>query len=100
MKLTNRGYHRLFFALDFEDEFKQQLHSWSINQPIDGRRVELENLHLTLLFLGNIKNHQVYDIIDNVELPEIPAFDISVQKTGYFPKQEIYFVKFLKESRK
>ncbi|WMS89161.1 RNA 2',3'-cyclic phosphodiesterase [Pleionea litopenaei] len=91
MKLANRGHHRLFFALDFEDDFKQQLHSWSINQPIDGRRVELNNLHLTLLFLGSIKNHQVYDIIDNVELPEIPTFDISVQKTGYFPKQEILF---------
>ncbi len=91
MKLSNKGQHRLFFAIDFDDEFKQSLVDWIDTLDINGRRVEQENLHLTLQFLGDVSNHQVFDVIDAISVPQVRPFPIEISKTGYFPKNEILF---------
>ena len=91
MKLSNKGQHRLFFALDFSDEFKQQLHEWQLSLGIHGRLIESENFHLTLLYLGSIKNHQVFDVIDQIENPEIKNFTLSPGKFGFLMKTEVLY---------
>jgi 2'-5' RNA ligase len=91
MKLSNKGQHRLFFAIDFDDAFKEALFDWICGLEINGRRVDKNNLHLTLQFLGHVNNHQVFDIVDSITIPQIMPFDISLDKTGYFPKNQILF---------
>lgn len=91
MKLSSKGQHRLFFAIDFEDTFKDALYDWVCGLDINGRLVDKDNLHLTLQFLGSVNNHQVFDIVDQITTPQIKPFEISLNKTGYFPKNEILF---------
>ncbi|WP_144393109.1 RNA 2',3'-cyclic phosphodiesterase [Pleionea sediminis] len=91
MNLSAKGRHRLFFAIDFEDDFKDKIAQWTLLLDINGRRVAPENYHLTLQFLGDVNNHQVFDIIDTMEIPEIKPFELSINKTGYFPKNELLF---------
>ncbi|MEE4244803.1 MAG: RNA 2',3'-cyclic phosphodiesterase [Kangiellaceae bacterium] len=89
---SETGQHRLFFALDFNDEFKSSLYQQCMMFDINGRRVNKENYHLTLQFLGSVNNHQVYDIIERVSIPGIKPFHLSLDKTGYFVKNEIMFI--------
>jgi 2'-5' RNA ligase len=91
MKLSSKGHHRLFFAIDFDESFKQSLYDWICSLDINGRLVAMENLHLTLQFLGQINNHQVFDIVDRISIPQIKPFEIRLDKTGYFPKNQILF---------
>lgn len=91
MKLSSKGQHRLFFALDFQDDIKQAIARWSKTLAMIGRPVATENYHVTLQFLGNVNNHQVFDIIDAINVPDIKPFTVEVGTTGYFPKQNILF---------
>ncbi|MCO7227346.1 RNA 2',3'-cyclic phosphodiesterase [Pleionea sp. CnH1-48] len=91
MRLSSRGKHRLFFALDFEPSFKQSLAQWAQSIAYDGRAVDTYNYHLTLQFLGTVNNHQVFDIIDAIGDNKIRSFSLSANKTGYFPRNEILF---------
>jgi len=91
MKLSSKGQHRLFFALDFQDDIKQAIARWCATLAMNGRPVAKENYHLTLQFLGNVNNHQVFDIIDAIDIPNIKPFTVNIGTTGYFPKQNILF---------
>ncbi len=91
MKLSNKGKHRLFFALELSDDFKQQVDSWRSTLGINGRNVPSENFHITLQFLGSVSNHQVFEIVDQITIPQIKPFSVSLGKTGYFAKNEILF---------
>ncbi len=91
MQLSNRGNHRLFFAIDFTPEFKQSINDWSLNLNINGRRVDKENYHITLWFLSSIANHRVFDIVDAIECPQIPPFPCKLGATQYWQKSEILF---------
>ena len=91
MKLSGSGKHRLFFALDFNEEFKQQLADWRLSLALQGHWIEKENFHLTLMFLGNIKNHQVFDIVDLIQPPQIKPFTLTAENIGFFPRNHILF---------
>ncbi|NVJ59541.1 MAG: RNA 2',3'-cyclic phosphodiesterase [Gammaproteobacteria bacterium] len=92
MKLSSRGQHRLFFAIDIDDSTRQSLDAWSQSINLNGRRVPSDNYHITLQFLGNISNHQVFDVIDTIEQPNFSPFHITFSNTGYYPKNEILFL--------
>lgn len=49
--------------------------------------VEKENLHLTLLFLGEVDNREIPDVCKAVAngLKDLPPFELSVEGTGCFP---------------
>ncbi len=59
---------RLFVALDLPDEVRQQLSQLaeSLAQEYDGRVVPVENLHVTLAFLGAIAEEEVDEVRDRV----------------------------------
>jgi 2'-5' RNA ligase len=53
----------------------------------DVKWVEPENLHITLLFLGDVDQREVIDICRAAQkaLVELPAFTMSVEGAGCFP---------------
>jgi 2'-5' RNA ligase len=85
-------HERLFFALWPNDQVRQQINSAYHNfsdLKDKGRRVPLENLHMTLHFLGNIKLADVDCFIQQAGKVKASKFDLSLTCRGYFKKPKI-----------
>lgn len=81
---------RTFIAIDIPDELKEKIYNAFKNerQRVKGVKwVEKENLHLTLKFLGEIKEEKIKEI--EKILDEIPnkfrSFEVSLGELGGFP---------------
>ena len=53
---------------------------------IDGKPVELQNLHFTLQFLGEISEEITQKIIQSLKTIEFSSFDVNLKEIGAFPK--------------
>ena len=86
--------HRLFIALEIDDETRQTLTTLQFDlsrqfPDIEVKWVEPENLHLTLIFLGDVDSrelHAITKIMKTIGQDE-PPFSMSVQGLGAFPSQ-------------
>jgi 2'-5' RNA ligase len=54
---------------------------------LDARWVKAENIHLTIVFLGNVKTEEIDSIGEKVRnvCPEYGSFDIALKGVGCFP---------------
>jgi 2'-5' RNA ligase len=80
---------RLFIAVNFDDEVKKRLLSVQNNiekQAIRGNFSRPENLHLTLIFLGETPPQQIPAICSVMEkaCQICPSFNIDFNRTGFF----------------
>ncbi|MDC1284362.1 RNA 2',3'-cyclic phosphodiesterase [Gammaproteobacteria bacterium] len=57
-----------------------------------GKEVSPENLHMTLLFMGDMPDDQVDCLIQNARDLAVRPFSISLDRLGYFPKTKIFYV--------
>ena len=83
--------HRLFIAINPKQEIKEKVFKCKLNLPIlPIYWTKQENLHITLSFLGNIKDELIPDIIDTVE--EISKkhgpFFLELDKVCYGPTNQ------------
>ena len=87
---------RLFVAIDIGDENKkalrdlqQQLQSRVGIKKSDAKWVESDNVHLTLKFLGEVKDAKVVEICDIVEnvASQHECFELDLESVGYFGKR-------------
>ncbi len=92
MKLSNQGQHRLFFAICFEEDFEEAIAQWRSQLGIYGRLIEPHLFHITLHFLGSVKNHQIFNIMDAIETPNMPNFTLSFGTVASFLQQEVLFL--------
>ena len=81
---------RSFLALELPDPVKQillRLHNEIKGSPLDVRWVRPEGIHLTLVFLGDIREADLSPIIDAVGkgCSSHEPFPISLQGMGCFP---------------
>lgn len=81
---------RTFIALDLGKPIRDRLISLQEKLASDGAKVkwvEPENLHITLLFLGEVDQRSVIDICRAVAdaAKQVPAFSVSIQGAGAFP---------------
>ena len=74
---------RLFVAIDVPDSVKEQLLGWRL--PVKGARwVDLDQMHLTLAFLGE-QPHDVYrEVCDSLEDLEFAPFELRFQSVNFF----------------
>lgn len=84
---------RLFIAINFPDKVKQTLGSFIDDLrriPLDAKWVEVENLHLTVQFLGNAPAEQVPAIVSvlHCSVEGIPSFSLALEGVGVFPSVE------------
>ena len=84
---------RLFIAIDISEEIREslaQIQSRLKYAGVDVKWVEPKNIHLTLKFLGEVKEEKVEEIIS--ELDDIARtfrpFELSIKDIGAFPKIE------------
>lgn len=74
---------RLFFGLEIPESVKQRL--LSIQQPIIGARWQsADQLHLTLMFLGNLEAQQLPDVRESARNLPVKPFDLTVSGIGCF----------------
>ena len=81
---------RTFLAIILGDKVRNQL--LSLQQELSASAgevnwVEPENLHLTLLFLGEVEQREVLDVcrVAQKAVAKMPEFSISVEGAGCFP---------------
>ena len=56
--------------------------------PFQGiRPVRINQLHLTLKFLGEVSEFKISQIVDEMRLIEIPVFNITFSHLGFFPNE-------------
>ena len=84
--------HRTFIAINLPEEIKKELISWQKKWPnLPGHWTKPKNLHITLLFLGNLDNEQLKETLQKAQ--EIGArhnpFLISLNKICFGPPQKI-----------
>lgn len=77
---------RLFTAICFDDETKNSVFAAgkAAETFSEGNFSEKENLHLTLVFIG--ETEKVEEIKSALEKIDFPAFEFRISKTGIFEK--------------
>ncbi|WP_404361644.1 RNA 2',3'-cyclic phosphodiesterase [Marinobacter sp.] len=78
---------RLFIGLELPELIMRQL--LAMRQNISGARWQTANqLHLTLCFIGNASEETTRNITAALLTLESPAFDLTLEKPGYFGPQD------------
>lgn len=88
---------RLFFGLDPSAEDKRALGEWRDQYAYaDGRPVPIDNLHLTLAFIGEVDNRQLDSLCIETDewLSDRTAIVVTLEldRVGYFPRPSIYWL--------
>ncbi len=85
-------FKRLFFAIKFPSFVKDELSLKTEElRAIFGKKikwVEKENFHITLLFLGSVREEKVKDIIFLANKVKYNPFYIALKKISYFPLEK------------
>jgi RNA 2',3'-cyclic 3'-phosphodiesterase len=81
---------RTFLGIDLGEKIRDRLVSLQENLAGDApgvKWVEPANLHVTLLFLGEVDDREVLDICRAAQgaVADLPAFAMSIEGTGCFP---------------
>ena len=86
---------RLFFALwpdeSVRNEISQVFQS-SVYSKADGQQYNLQNLHLTLYFLGSVSAEQYSCVIEAAEKVKFSDFTINLDKFGIFEKAKVFWL--------
>lgn len=77
---------RLFVGIDVPYDSKVDLLMKAVmSSRADLKPVEPENLHLTLLFIGEVQDALLGDIKEAVSLVKFPSFNVRLSGLGAFP---------------
>ena len=79
---------RLFVALDIPAEIREQLAEYveRLRQYApEARWARVEGLHVTLKFLGEVKESKLPEVNAALSLVKAGAFEVSFQGVGFFP---------------
>ena len=88
--LENNSFNRVFIAIDFPDGIIKEvarIQSLLANQKFTGKLTELENLHLTLKFLGEIPGETIDKATRILEKIKFPALNLKLGPLGLFSHQ-------------
>jgi 2'-5' RNA ligase len=80
--------HRIFIAINFPEEIKRELEKFQIKfSELPARWVKPENLHITLAFLGYVKDEDLPKIIEVTKnvASKHESFPIRIVKIAYGP---------------
>ncbi len=85
---------RAFIAIDFPYElnnelFKLQDKFSSFKENASTTIVRVENIHITLKFLGETSNSKIQEIIDVLKEIKFKSFDLTLKDLDYFPSKEV-----------
>ncbi|MFA5992379.1 MAG: RNA 2',3'-cyclic phosphodiesterase [Candidatus Pacearchaeota archaeon] len=87
---------RLFIAVDLPENLKKEI--IDIQKKIDkeklfvGKFTEVENLHLTLKFLGDISEDKVEEVQKRLERVKFNKFEVKIDRVGVFDSSFIRII--------
>jgi len=84
---------RAFIAIDITDDIRKRLVEAQKELPdINMKKVEPENLHISLKFLGNIDDEMLAKIVDKLKevvgTGGMKPFAVTVKGVGFFPNEK------------
>jgi 2'-5' RNA ligase len=80
---------RCFIAIDIPEKVKDYLSTLQASiPPEDIRKVDKDNIHLTLAFLGEMDEESITRCINHLKEIKFEKFDSSLGKMGFFPSEE------------
>ena len=78
---------RVFVAIEItNNDIINSIKEFQEGVDIDGKPVELQNLHFTLQFLGEISEEIAQKITRSLKTIEFSSFDVNLKEIGAFPK--------------
>jgi 2'-5' RNA ligase len=81
---------RYFFALNPDRQTRKKIIAVQAGSEIDVRRqVPAENLHLTLLFLGQVQEENYSKLIDICNCIAVPRFSLQISRSGCWKRSQI-----------
>ncbi|MCL6556968.1 MAG: RNA 2',3'-cyclic phosphodiesterase [Burkholderiales bacterium] len=85
---------RLFFALWPEEPVRRQLAELSlkVRQSCGGRATPFDNLHLTLVFLGQVAEEEIGKVRGAAEEVQLPGFELRLTDLGFWPAKGIAWI--------
>ncbi len=89
--MTETRSQRLFVALWPEDEARTKLSNKQLELKLGdyGRLIPASNLHITLLFLGEVPLNEIPEIESFVKSIELTPFSFTISKIGFWPHNKI-----------
>ncbi|WP_051293667.1 RNA 2',3'-cyclic phosphodiesterase [Pseudoduganella violaceinigra] len=79
--------HKLFFALWPDEEARQAL--VRLQQPVRGRLIPPEKLHLTMAFLGQQPAAALPALLEILHASSVPPMELALDCYGYFKRPQI-----------
>lgn len=84
---------RYFFALWPDQKTRSKLAAVSKTLPEEsGRRVQITNLHITLVFLGNIETGLLERLIDAADKIKNHPFALTIDQFGFWKKPQVIWL--------
>jgi 2'-5' RNA ligase len=83
--------HRVFIAINLPDGVKKKLLDYQQKWPeLPIRWTKKENLHITLVFLGNLPDEEVLEVCNNVKevAAQNPSFLVNLRRIIYGPPKK------------
>jgi 2'-5' RNA ligase len=78
---------RTFVAVEITDQnILNSIKNMQSNLRIEAKPVELQNVHFTLLFLGEISDEMAQRVQNELKTIQFNSFDITFEGVGAFPK--------------
>ncbi|MGW8394682.1 RNA 2',3'-cyclic phosphodiesterase [Pseudoduganella sp. HUAS MS19] len=85
--IAKQAVHKLFFALWPDDGVRQDL--VRLQQPVRGRLIPPEKLHLTMAFLGQQPAEALPVLLGILHATHMPPLQLTVDCYGYFRRPHI-----------
>lgn len=80
---------RTFVAIEISnDDVKNLVKNFQNDLKIDAKSIDVEQLHFTLQFLGEISEELVQKVIESLQAIKFSEFSINLKGVGAFPKPE------------
>ena len=80
---------RLFVAVEIPDLIREMVGELKEELPEEGlKKVDVENLHITLKFLGEVEEAKMEEVKAALSGVEFAPFKVQVKGVGVFPKED------------
>jgi len=80
---------RFFFAIKPDHEIREHIISVRDKAQLSGHLTPIQNIHLTLLFLGKVTKPQQKNMITLAKQIKCPEFELVLNQPGYFKNSQV-----------
>jgi len=79
---------RCFFSIEIPEKIKDEVIKSQLEVKCDSKLVKKEQLHLTLLFLGEVEKEKIEALSEKLSQFKFPSFEVQLKNAGAFPSEK------------